>query len=98
MKDLPKVFPGKVSDNLKNTQEIFYGSDRVSPQKYDSLTIIKKINNIFADSSHVYKSRVRITMGNNIVEKTIVGKNSANLITIDGELIKITQIDDIEKI
>ena len=99
MKDLPRVTPGKISDNLKNTQEIFYGSDRNSNlKKPDSLTIIKKINNIFASTSHVYKSKCKITLTDGVVEKEIVGKTSTNLVTINGELIKITDIVDIEKI
>ena len=98
MKELPRVYPGKVSDNLHNTQEIFYGHDRGGAKKPDSLTIIRKINNIFASSHHVYKSKVRITMNGVIEEKVIVGKNSTSLITMDGELINITQIEDIEKI
>lgn len=98
MKELPRVYPGKVRDNLQNTQEIFYGSDRGVNKKQDSLTIIRKINNIFASSSHVYKSKVKITINGREEEKVIVGKNSTSLITMDGELINITQIEDIEKI
>ncbi len=97
MKDLPRVFPGKVKENLNNTQEVFYSSDR-GVKKPDSLTIIRKINNIFASPSHVYKSKCKITLESGIKEKTIVGKTSTNLVTMDGELIKITDIIDIEKI
>ncbi len=98
MKDLPRVTPGKIRENLNNTQEIFYSKDRSINKKPDSLTIIKKINNIFASSSHVYKSKCKITLTDKIVEKEIVGKTSTNLVTINGELIKITDIVDIEKV
>ncbi len=97
MKDLPKVFEGKVDNIMKNTQDIFYGNDR-STKKPDSLTIIRKINSIFASPNHVYKSKVRITLTNGVVDKVLVGKTSTNLLTIDGEQIKITDIVDIEKI
>lgn len=98
MKDLPRVFPGRVSENLNNTQEVFYGSDRTSSKRPDSLTIIRKINNIFASTSHVYKSKCKITLESGVIEKEIVGKTSTNLVTLDGSLIKITDIIDIEKI
>ena len=98
MKELPKVFANKISDNINNTQEIFYGSDRGTVNKPSKDTIIKKINNIFASTNHVYKSRVRITLNNGLVEKTIVGKNNTHLITINGELIKINDILDIKRI
>ncbi len=97
MKDLPRVTPGKIKDNLHNTQDIFYGSDR-KLESHDSVSVIKKINDIFASSHHVYKSRVDITLKDKVVEKTIVGKTSTDLITIDGELIKIIDILDIKKI
>ena len=97
MKNLPKVFANKISDDINNTQELFYGSDR-SIKKNDEISIVKKINNIFATRNHVYKSKVLITMKNKILEKVIVGKNNTHLITIDGELIKIIDIEDIEKI
>ncbi len=97
MKDLPKVYANSISKDLHNTQDLFYGSDRVS-KKQDSISISKKINNIFASTSHVYKSLVKITLNEGVVEKVIVGKTSTDLITIDGELIKIINILDIEKI
>ncbi len=97
MKDLPRVYAGVVKD-VHNTQEVFYGGNRGINKGYDHLTIIKKINNIFKDSSHVYKSRVRITFNDHEEEKVIVGRNSTNLITINGELIKIIDILDIERI
>ena len=94
-----EVLDGKdLSDNINNTQEIFYGSDRGTVNKLSKDAIIKKINNIFASPNHVYKSRVRITLNNGLAEKTIVGKNNTHLITINGELIKINDILDIEKI
>ena len=97
MKDLPKVFANKIDESINNDQELFYGSVRGEDAK-DDISVVKKINNIFADSHHVYKSRVRITLKNGVVEKVIVGKTSSELITIDGELIKIVDIVDIVKL
>ncbi len=97
MKELPKVTRGVISDNINNEQSIFYGN-RLSKENRDDISIVKKINNIFASVHHVYKSRVKITLKDKIVEKVIVGKTSTNLITIDGELINIIDIVDIEKI
>ncbi len=96
MKDLPRVFPGKVLDNLNNTQDIFYGSDRVAST--DKGSIIKKINDIFAAKDHVYKSKVEIKLKSGTEVATIVGKTSTDLITIEGQKIKIIDIVDIKKI
>lgn len=96
MKELPKVTRGVISDDINNTQSIFYGNNR--SYNKDDLSIVKKINNIFASKNHVYKSRVKIDYKDHSEEKVIVGKTNTNLITIDGELINILDIIDITKI
>lgn len=98
MKELPKVFANKLNNTINNTQDIFYGSNRKIEKKTDGLSIVRKINNIFASPTHVYKSRVKIEFKDKIEEKVIVGKTSTHLITMDGELIKIIDIIDIEKL
>lgn len=97
MNDLPKVYANKIDKEFKNTQEIYYGDNRNIERK-DLLTISKKINEIFSSSTHVYKSKVKITFEDKIVEKIIIGKTQNYLITIDGEQIKIDTIMDIVKI
>ena len=98
MKDLPKVFANKISDNINNTQEMFYGNDRTFEKKHVKKSIVNKINDIFRSPNHVYKSKVKVTIKGVETEKIVVGKNNTQLITIDGELIKIIDIDDIYKI
>lgn len=95
MDKLPRVFANPINKEINNVQSTYYEGERtsISPQN-----INRKINEIFAQKSHVYKSRVKITFKDHIVEKTIVGKTNINLLTIDGEMIKITDIIDIEKI
>lgn len=97
MNDLPRVYANKISENINKAQNVFYGSDRDVTKK-STESVIKKINRIFASSDHVYKSLVRITSKDGTLEKVIVGKTNTNLITINGELIKIIDIIDIEKI
>ena len=98
MKDLPRVFANKISENINNTQEIFYGNERNSTKKQDSLNIIRKINSIFASNNHVYKSKVKIKLKDEELNKVIVGKTTTHLITLDGELIRIIDILDIDRI
>ena len=96
MKDLPKVFANSIDKEIKNTQELYYGDNR-SEIKRDPINVTRKINNIFASINHVYKSKVKITLEDKSIERVIVGKTPGNLITIDGELISIASILDIEK-
>lgn len=97
MNDLPKVFANKIDKEIKNVQEIYYGESR-NIIKRDPLTVNRKINDIFASTNHVYKSKVKISLDDKVIERTIVGKSQTNLITIDGELISIASILDIVKI
>lgn len=97
MKDLPKVFANSINKEIKNVQELYYGENR-NEIKRDPINVIRKINNIFSSINHVYKSKVKITLDDKTIERVIVGKNPSYLITIDGELIKIANIIDIEKI
>lgn len=96
MKDLPNVYANKINEELINTQDVFYGNERIT--RNVEKDIIKKINSIFAHKNHVYKSRVRIIRKGMEEEKVIVGKTYNDLITIEGELIKISEIEDIVKI
>lgn len=96
MKKLPSVTAFKIEKKLDNYQERFYSKEEDRQNK--KVNVIKKINDIFASSTHVYKSKVRIYTNNDILQKTIVGKSNVDLLTIDGEKIKIYDIVDIEKI
>lgn len=100
MKDLPKVFANKIDDDLNNTQEFFYGNERsIKLEKNkDNISINKKINDIFSSKDFIYKCKVRICFLDREEDKIIIGKTNNNLITIDGELIKIIDIINITKI
>ena len=96
MKDLPRVFANKIDDNINKSQNMFYGSTRNIER--NDVDIESKINNIFKDKHHVYKSMVKITTKDGIETEEIVGKTSNSLVTLKGKLININNIVDIEKI
>ena len=91
----PRVFANPINKKLNNSQEVFYeGKSSVR----ESIDINKKINEIFNSSHHVYKSKVEITTNNKSITCEIVGKTSNNLLTLDGNVIRIRDIIDIKKI
>lgn len=96
MEKLPNVYANPINHSINNAQEIFYEGARSSkPTPND---IDKKINQIFSSINHVYKSRVKITFKDTTTEEVIVGKTNINLLTMEGKLIKISDIIDIERI
>lgn len=95
-KDLPRVFVNPINKEINNNLDIYYqGRIKEVPKNID---ITKKINQIFASTSHVYKSKVRITTENDTFETTIVGKSGSDLLSLNGERIHINNIQNIEKI
>ena len=104
-KKLPGVFANKIDKKLTNNKNVFYsdkeevGSDRntkaVTNKLNDSLNINQKINQIFNSPRYVYKASVDIVLKSGKVTKNIVGKNGNYLITLENELIPISDIVDI---
>ena len=94
--DKPRVFANPINKKIDNVQDLFR-SDKEN-RSINPVDVNKKINEIFASRNHVYKSKVKITLKDKVIEKEIVGKTNINLLTLDGDLIRITDILDIEKI
>ena len=59
--------------------------------------INQKINEIFKSSNYIYKADVELTLRSGKITKRIIGKNASNLITMDNELIPISEIIDIKR-
>lgn len=101
-KKIPKVFENKVNSH-GNNNDVFYSHDNFEEKgdvKKEGISVKKninqKINDIFNSSSYVYKADVLIKTKNGDISKRIVGRNSTYLITMDNELIPISDIIDIE--
>ena len=110
-KKLPKVFANSIEKELNNNERVFYErSNNVEYESNEDVTklnnknkisseftINQKINKIFGSSRYVYKADVEIKLKNgDVVNKKIIGRNKIELITMDNELIKILDIDDIK--
>lgn len=109
---IPKVFANPVKKDIGNNKRVFYSSkETASSDDVDSnensfaerlggnvkgKNINQKINSIFSSSRYVYKADVEITLKDGVVTKRIIGKNANHLITIDNELIPISDIVDIQ--
>ena len=97
--NLPRVYAHPINKQLNNNLEYHVSSpDDVLIRNTTVLNIPKKINEIFASPSHVYKSRVWIKLLNNEeLETTIVGKTGNYLLSLNGDKISINNIANIEK-
>ena len=96
MKALPKVFHNKVDKKFDNNEKVYYSSkDTRNEVLEDSKNVLQKINEIFASPNYVYKANVEITLKDKKVTKRIIGRNKNYIITMDNDLIPITDIVDI---
>lgn len=110
-KKLPKVFANQPNKAFNNNNKVFcstdtkeqnsYKRDR-SNQNFESTKIInndkniyQKIADIFNSEKYVYKAQVEIKTSKGVKTTNVVGQNRTHLITIDNELIPITDIEDI---
>lgn len=108
-KKLPHVFANKLEKEFKNNEKIYYSNmtnnsnsnpgvkaETETRSKNNNLNVNQKINNIFNSNRYVYKADVNITTKSGVLNKKIIGQNSLYLITIDNELIPISDILDID--
>lgn len=99
MKDLPKVFHNKVDKKFNNNRSVFYSNNTYEDSDVrDSRTTLQKINEIFSSPNYVYKANVEITLKDKKVTKRIIGRNKNYIITMDNDLIPITDILDIKSV
>lgn len=107
-KKLPGVFANKIDKSLNNNEEVYYSVKNEvgnfekkrefieNESSFFGLNVNQKINNIFNSRKYVYKADVSIKTKDGVFNKRIIGKNSTHLITMDNELIPISNIIDID--
>ena len=96
MKELPKVFHNKIDKKFDNNRSVFYSNNTYEEDRsIDTRTVLQKINEIFSSPNYVYKANVEITLKDKKVTKRIIGRNKNYIITMDNDLIPISDIVDI---
>ena len=96
MKKLPNIFKGVVKNNFQNQKESIVSNIPLVEEK-EEINVDKQIKDIFTSSNYVYKADVRIiTNDNNELKKTIIGRTNNSLITMDDELIDVSNISQID--
>ena len=105
-KELPKMYQTKINKTVPSIQKVFSTIDTrnaVSEDRgntttrYSSISIEKKIDQIFNSPDYVYKADVTIVTDTEKINRRIVARNRNNIITIDNEFIPISIIRDIYK-
>lgn len=95
---LPNIYANPIQKKLNNTQETYYGGERILKKSSHGGSIPQKIHDIFSSRDFVYKKRVRITTNSGEKECVLVGRTEKSLLTMENETIPISSIIDIEKL
>lgn len=99
MKKLPNLYTNTFNKKIDNSIDfITIKETEEKEKKLSQQEINKKIDNIFKSTNYIYKIKVLITLENEIITETIIGKKGNNLITINNKLININNIIDIKKV
>lgn len=103
MKDLPKVFHNRIDKKLNNNNNVYYSYNKNTTEELredntNQKTVLQKINDIFSSPNYVYKANVEIVLKDKKINKRIIGRNANYIITMDNNLIPITDIIDIKSI
>lgn len=100
MKDLPKIFHNKIEKKINNNRNVYYSNSNTNniKESRDNRTILQKINDIFSSPNYIYKANVEITLKDKKITKRIIGRNKNYIITMDNDLIPITDIIDIKSL
>lgn len=102
-KELPKMYQNKINKSVPSIQKVYTTINNKQDErnnsniKYSSISIDKKIDNIFSSPDYVYKADVTIITDTEELKRRIIARNRNNIITIDNEYIPISIIRDIYK-
>ena len=105
-KKLPKVYQNTIGKDISNNDKYYYSANKAENNnevKADNKhkvvkpnNINKKINEIFASPTYVYKANVEVTTKESTITTKIIGRNKSYLITMDNKTIPIKDIIDIK--
>lgn len=98
-KKIPKVFANQIDKKIENNRTYYVSNDEdrsIKEAEISNVDINKKLKDIFNSTRYVYRAEVVITLKDRVITKKIIGKNNNQLITIDNEIIPISDILDIK--
>ena len=107
-KELPGVFANSQEKKFNNNERVYYSKEKISDSlgedsnrniplnPLDSKNIYQKLNDIFNSEKYVYKAEVEVQTQQKKFKTKIIGQNRTHIITMDNQLIPITDIVDIK--
>ena len=104
MKKLPKIFQNDLNKNINNNKKVYNGLKdnkeiEIKEIKIDdsnkTLTVKEKIKNLINSNNYIFNTKVILVFENERKECNIAGVVNNHIITMDNEIIKISELKDI---
>lgn len=100
MKKLPKIYQSEFVKKITNNKKVCYVKNQdedFESNANDKINISEKIDNIFKSIGHSYNIPLIIKTNTKEYNTNIIAKIKNNIITIDNEIIPISEIIYIEE-
>ena len=98
MKKLPRIYQGTFEKEIHNNQNEEYISGKETETKKDfSFSVEEKLSSLFASSRHVFHIPVLIKTKSHVYDTKIAGKVKNYIITLDNDIIYLSDIVDIKE-
>ena len=98
MKKLPKIYQGDISKKITNNKEICYLDTTIENLNHQpEKTNEEIIDEIFSGIGYSYNIPLIIKTKNKKYNTSLIAKTKNNLITLDNEIIPLTEIISIQK-
>lgn len=103
MKKLPNIYQGNFPKKINNNKKICYLKtpeqqlEQKQEDKQTQIEIRQQIREIFSSLSHPYTIPVIIKTKEKVYETYLIAKNKNNIITLDNEIIDISDIESIKR-
>ena len=99
MKKLPKIYQGEINKKIKNNKEFCHLETKTIENKtYKNKKPNEEIiDEIFSGIGYSYNIPVIIETKNKVYNTSLIAKTKNNLITLDNEIIPISEIIIIKK-
>lgn len=97
MKKLPKIYQNNITKKINNNKTICYLKNEESLDPYIGIpTIQEKIDQVFSGFGYSYNIPVTIKTPNRVYETSLIAKTESNIITLDNDVIPISNIIDFQ--
>lgn len=103
MKKLPKIYQNEITKNINNNKKYCYlEEERSIPsekvEKMNSISVKEELDNIFSGFGYSYNIPIIIKTSSKEYKTSLVSRTKNNVVTIENEIIPITEIISIERI